>query len=134
MAKSIAAESDFQLYTPRMEFQGRTLTITAARMSPQLVMVRSSDGVLYSVDSPASYECPAGSVPPDCPYTKVVTLPPNNNDFNFGTTTLHACGLISDTKESCTDYGPRTGNNVQSGYDQPLPPRPPLTAIAGLDG
>eukprot|EP00964_Phaeocystis_antarctica_P043827 scaffold25153_cov68-Phaeocystis_antarctica.AAC.3 len=112
------AASDYQLYTPRMTVAGSQLTVKARSRAPQLVYVKvtatsgAHSGVLLSGDTSETF---AGTGP----YERTVALP---NDFDIITSTLHACGLVSDGIESCTELTATSGVYV---YDTPSPPYPP---------
>lgn len=117
------AASDYQLYTPRMTVAGGQLTVEARSRAPQLVYVKVTatsgaySGVLLSGDTSETF---AGTGP----YTRTVDLP---NDFDITTSTLHACGLVSDGIESCTELTNAVYNSPTPPYPPSLPPSPPVS-------
>ena len=119
------AASDYQLYTPRMTVSAnqRQLTVTARSRAPQLVYVKVTatsgaySGVLLSGDTSETF---AGTGP----YERIVALP---NDFDITTSTLHACGLVSDGIESCTELTNNVNDSPTPPYPPSLPPSPPVS-------
>lgn len=111
---SLAADSDYQLYTPKMTLNnaGTRLTITATRTAPQMTFAMTG-GLMLAVDTPGAN--PAAAL------SRTVTLPAGQ-DYRNGagawTATITACGLISDEKEACTSY-------PHAGPSPPSPPNPP---------
>ena len=117
------AASDYQLYTPRMTVAGGQLTVEARSRAPQLVYVKVTatsgaySGVLLSGDTSETF---AGTGR----YTRTVALP---NDFDITTSTLHACGLVSDGIESCTELTNNVNDSPTPPYPPSLPPSPPVS-------
>ena len=125
--KSNDAASDYQKYTPRMTVDaGGQLTVEAKSRAPQLVYVKVTatsgaySGVLLSADTSETF-AGTGS------YSRTVDLP---NDFNIDISTLHACGLVSDGIESCTELTNGEYNSPTPPYPPSLPPSPPVSPLS----
>jgi len=123
ISSSTAADSPYQLYTPRMTVNNAKtrLTVTADRIAPQMTFVRISSsssslsGLLLSADfAPASTAA----------LSRTVVLPALTAE-EWETTTLQACGLISDDDESCTDYPHSAPSPPAPPSTPPIPPVPP---------
>ena len=115
-------DSVYQLYRPRLTVAAdrSSVTIAAARVGLQCTYALL-DSVLLVLDDAASYACADGGANSStCEYTRSVPLPASW-DVNA---TIHACGLVSDESEACSDV---TGAD---GYMPPSPPTPPSTPPA----